>query len=238
MTEMTEFIEAGYTTWGSYGQYHRIMLILRNGKLIDPAKIYSRRGDQYELMIEDVKAEVIDKSSRKNSHIYVRVPKDKVLAIVEDGATSSGWKGFKLYGPGEIVGVVKEETREFPERNRKIKRVYLIYIYRNEDYQIEIELMRRLMEETEELLNRPRVLITDKTTTIEVSGDTYYLRDILKSWGFRWDPTRKVWYRQALTSTKLTEFMSELGAKAEIEFKDEHKEIATTDEFAQDWNKW
>jgi len=232
---MTEMVEAEYLTWGSYGQYHRIMLILRNKKLIDPAKLYSRRGDQYEVMIDDVKAEVIDKSSRKNRHIYVRVPREKVLAVVEDSATSSGWKGFRLYGPGEIVGVVKDEVRELPERNRKIKRVYLSYIYRNEDYQIEIELMRRLMEETEELLNRPRVLITDKTTTIEVSGDTYYLRDILKNWGFRWDQTRKVWYRQAFTSTKLKEFMNELGAKAEIEFKEERKEIATTDEFAQYW---
>jgi len=232
----SEFIEAVYTTWGSYGQYYRRLLILRNGQLIDPAAIYSRRGDSYKTNKFGVEVEILDSSSRKNKHIYVRVPREEVLAIVEDGATSSGWKGFTLYGPGEIVGIVSEETKEYPERNRRVMRAFILYVYRHEN--IEIELQRRLLEEKEELIGKPRVIVKDKTSEIEVLGDTYHIRDLLKSWGFRWDPVAKRWYRQSLSTNRLTEFLSALKEVAEVTFIEEKGGIATTDELAKDWNRW
>ena len=51
---------------------------------------------------------------------------------------------------------------------------------------------------------------------IEVSGATYYIRDVLKMLGFKWDPRRKVWWCDDCAINKLFEELARMGAIRKI----------------------
>jgi hypothetical protein len=46
-----------------------------------------------------------------------------------------------------------------------------------------------------------------------VSGDTYDIREELKRHGFKWDPQRKAWYTDRLSSLDVVEILRSLGVE-------------------------
>jgi len=45
--DAAQTIVAEYTTWGSYGQFFRRLVVLRDGRLVDPATMRTREARRY-----------------------------------------------------------------------------------------------------------------------------------------------------------------------------------------------
>jgi len=55
---------------------------------------------------------------------------------------------------------------------------------------------------------------------IIVSGDTYPIKEILKLYKLRWDPKRRVWYKDEMSEERLLEMIDILTVETVIFYKD------------------
>jgi len=182
-------VELYFGTYGSFGQFGKALAILKNGRMLDPERIKTSRGDRFKARYGDIEVEVVDRSSRKNRHVCVYVPSDAVLAVIKEHASSSGWKGYQLEGEGKIVGEVEEKT--FINGNKEVIVREKVYKYVNGDLVVELKRSRMGLETR--LLSKPRLIVTKSNGYLMVAGDTYHVKDQLKSLGFRWDSLKKQW---------------------------------------------
>ncbi|MEM4847749.1 MAG: hypothetical protein QW794_08340 [Thermosphaera sp.] len=187
----SEEIVLCYTTWGTYGQYSRDIAVLKSFEVIDAKKVADRteKGDSFTMKFGDVEVKVVDKSSRKNKHVYVHVPREAVLAVIHDGATSSGWKGFSVKGEGEVVGEV--ERREFVNGNKKVIEERKVYYYVYKDVKIKIHESKPTY--SAQLIAEPIVYVKKRGDKYVVTGDTFHVKEELKRQGGRWDWLEKAW---------------------------------------------
>jgi len=206
-----QHIEIKYTTWGSFGQFTNEYVVLRNGTVID-AKSLSRtvrRGDVIIKEINGVKVIVMDSSSRKNTHVTVQIPASEVLAVIEESKSSSGHKGFIVkYGGGEIIAEDEEKVWD-AGRIRYVKTVRKYY-YVNGDMKV---LIAEREVDFQKIKTKLVVSVIEEGNKVYVSGDTYDIKDKLKTYGFRWDPLRKAWYINNLSKNDVIEILKSLDVE-------------------------
>jgi len=114
-------IELEYITWGSYGQFDLRYAILRNYTVLNPIdlvrKLHLDRGEYTTITVnvdgKEYEIEVRNGSSRKNAKYYAKVPKEIVLAVIREGASSSRRDPPIVYwGEGDIDIVIETEKKE------------------------------------------------------------------------------------------------------------------------------
>jgi len=188
-----EFIEAHYGTWGTHGQYKNQVVILMSGRLIDPQRIKTRRGERLMLNIDGIQVVVEDHSSRKNIGRTIYVPKQYVIAIIEETKTTGGWKGFRVtFGEGEILTNVTEETEL--RGNKRLTVKYREYYYVNKDVKVKVLLRREKDEIVKiEYVDKPKIFVGKAFGKFIIWGDTYPIKELLKSHGFKFSPTARDW---------------------------------------------
>jgi len=71
---------------------------------------------------------------------------------------------------------------------------YNVIYYVNREKNMKIEVFRFKIDEKKELADKPRLYVRKSNNVIEVSGDTYHVKEKLKELKFRWDSARRVWY--------------------------------------------
>jgi len=211
-----EVVKVSYSTWGSFGQYGQEIIILRDGTVIEPRELASRygvsKGDRMSVNVGGVDVLIEDRSSRKNREIEVIVPAEHVLAIINDIRTSSGWKGFRVVrGPGEVVCVLDQDERIVD--NKKVVDVYKAYYYIHGP--IRAMIRREYGGRRTELTGKPRVQVHIEGGKIVVSGDTFQIRQILKSLRFRWSHVYRVWYIDA--QSEVEKIIEKIKEHAEVE---------------------
>lgn len=219
-----EVVEIGYGTWGSYGQYSRVMAILLDGTVVDPRRLIHllRRGDRVKKTItvngKEYTIEIVDNSSRKNTKIAVYVPREIVKAVIKDSASSSGWKGFSvLEGGGEVVAVDEERTEE----NGKYRVIRTVRVYYYVDGEFKVPIEEKELSWRKEAIGKPSATIMQVDNVTIVQGDTYQFREQLKQAGFAWDPILRAWYAfRSADSTKA--FLESLGFEVETKEPDSY----------------
>ena len=196
---MGEKIVLEYSTWGSFGQFARSVAVLVDGQLLDPSKtphgkglvvkkVINVGGREYEIVIES-------RDSNKNSHRYIEVPREIVLAVIKESKSSSGWKGFSIEGEGEIVA--EEKQQSWDNGRYRYTKIIREYYYVHKDKGIKIKLREQEVDFKKELIAKPQITIRVEGTIIRIKGDTYHIREHLKNLRYRWDPALGVWYYSA-----------------------------------------
>ena len=70
--------------------------------------------------------------------------------------------------------------------------------------------------------------MADKTYTVVASGNTFPIREDLKSWAFQWDQEKKVWKRDCVSEFERRCFEGERDDGSwdgvELEFEEEKRE--------------
>ena len=214
-------MELHYDTWGSYGQFSKSVAILRSGAVVDPERLARQvyRGQTKRVRVGDVEVLVVDRSSRKNRHVRVYVPRDAVLAVVRIRRSASKLKEPELLeGEGRIEEA--EEVREEETGRYRVRRTYRVWYYAGPGG-VRVPLHSVQVGYERELTGRPWVRISyhPGASLVIVTGDTYYVRDVLKSHGLRWDPGLRHWYTHAgpeLARRLARELEERAGAEVEL----------------------
>jgi len=188
--EIKAEIDVCYEPYGSYGQYFRQMAILKDGTIVDPKEMGIWRGKRLKC---------------------ATVRKDDVLAIINDSATSSGWKGFKVKeGKGKIV--VESEIRRWVEENKEFMQPFDHYYYVDQEAGVKILLRSIGGSKTFRFIGKPKVRIISLPEGLCVEGETYHIKDKIKALGAKWFPEKKCWL---FRNRKIP---AELADIAEIEY--------------------
>jgi len=161
-------IQLWYSPYGSYGQYVRQIAILKDGSVVDPSKV----------------------GISNKRHKYVIVKKSDVIAIIEDNATSSGWKGFKIKeGDGKIV--VEPELRKWVDGNKEFTQQFEHYYYVTQS--MKVHLATFAGPKNYRFVGKPRVRIIQLENGYGIMGETFEIKDKLKAMGAKWNPDKKCW---------------------------------------------
>jgi hypothetical protein len=165
-----EKIQLWYSPYGSHGQYIRQIAVLKDGTVVDPLKvgIASSKGRR-----------------------YVVVKRSDVIAIIEDNATSSGWKGYSVKeGKGKIVA--ESEFRKWIEGNKEFVQQLEHYYYVEENTKVRLATIAG--PKSYKLIGKPRVRIVPlENGSYGITGETYHIKDKLKTMGAKWNPDKKCW---------------------------------------------
>jgi hypothetical protein len=167
-----EKIQLWYNPYGSHGQYVRQIAVLKDGTVVDPLKVG------------------IASSKRRR---YVVVKRSDVIAIIEDNATSSGWKGFKVKeGNGKII--VENELKKWIEGNKEFVQQLEHYYYYYVEENMKVRLATIAGPKSYKLIGKPRVHIKRfEDGSYGIAGETFEIKDKLKMMGAKWNPDKKCW---------------------------------------------
>jgi hypothetical protein len=162
-------IQLWYSPYGSHGQYVRQIAVLKDGTVVDPSKIGI--------------------SSKR--HKYVIVKRSDVIAIIEDNATSSGWKGFKVKeGDGKIV--VEAELKKWIEGNKEFTQQLEHYYYVTQSMKVHLTTVSG--PKSYKLVGKPKVRVIQlENGSYGITGETFEIKDKLKAMGAKWNPDKKCW---------------------------------------------
>jgi len=225
------FFELEYDTWGSFGQYDLSYLILSNDKRIDPRKLANRvrKGTtvKSELNMDGFRVivEIENNSSRKNSHYTVRVlgiePTPEYVIYVGERRTSGNfYRDVKIYRDGkEYKAELLKEIRDVTKENGRY-----IYHYREHITYVQVGNRKHVIDVEKEfvgkdIIGKPHVTIVITDARIEATGDTYHVKDVLKSLGFRWNGLEKVWYKEETGENVVNMVVEKLKEIADVEVK-------------------
>ncbi len=182
-----------YKTWGSFGQYKREFVVLKNGKVLDPLKETAglERGQKLVKTIsidgKTYKITVENRDSRKNAHRFIYVPEEIVVAVIEESKSSRNIYAPRVTkGEGEVVSEVIEKEQEINGVKYVSKATVTYYV--NDKLGLKVVLKDNGDN------HRPRVIVHDCGDIVKVTGKTYDVKDVLKRHGFRWNPAEKCWY--------------------------------------------
>jgi hypothetical protein len=204
-------------TWGRC-QYGRVEII--HPTKLDLRGITTRRGE-HEVEIPGIgRIRYENRDSSKNLHRDVEITDVYVQFIVIRyyGARSCS-KGFdEVYLVKKVDGQVVVERLEQKEE-----------LVTAEDGKYRITLTRTYVEvggqkvivaeheiRREVCADKLTVRIKASNGKTYVNGDTYHIRDRLKQMRYRWDPERKMWYKDADISVVKRELES-IGVRVVVE---------------------
>ena len=140
----------------------------------------------------------------------VEFPREIVLAVIDKRELRV------VYGVGEVKRDIIYERVSYGyglETIRDCEKVYYVL----GDREI---VLRYVCRDEKALNNKPIVNVFIKKMSIglriEVNGQTYMVRDVLKMLGFKWDGERKIWYRDVENEMKIAPILDELREIANV----------------------
>jgi hypothetical protein len=170
VVEKADKIQLWYSPYGRFGQYVRQIAVLRDGTVVDPSRIGMRSG----------------------KHRYAVVKKNDVVAIIEDNATSSGWKGFTVKeGDGKII--METEIKKWIAGNKEFMQQFEHYYYvSNEGMKVLLDTIAGSKDYR--LVGKPKIrVIKLENGSYGITGDTFEIKDSLKAMGGKWNPDKRCW---------------------------------------------
>ena len=205
--EQIPILELVYRTWGSFGQFEKLIAILKNGEIIDPENyVNTRRGAV--IVKDDVRIE--NRSSSRNTYIHVYVSKEKVLAVIREVKTASNHKFIVVEGSGEVRQ--EENVEERIVGKFKYITTIIRYVYVYDDVRVTIRENRIANKEKVSL----RIEMRKNENVYELTGDTFEVKELIKSHNGKWDAKRKVWIVSELDIDSLVENLKTRGVEVVI----------------------
>ena len=198
-------------TWGScrYG-YLEILYPQK----IDVVKVTNRQGD-YIVDLGAVVLKVKNYDSRKNLHRDIEIVEVREPIVVKYYGNASCSRSFL-----ELWVIDRNGARQISKdeiRSRIITKENGKYRYEIQQFYIEFSGRELIVDEIvlkkEIIPEKAGIVARVRGTRIEVSGDTYHVRDILKQLKFRWDYRNKVWYNDCADDDDVGYTIMELEAQ-------------------------
>ena len=162
--------------------------VLRDGTVIDPRNLPGPEPRGVNVVKDGF-----------DNIVAVSVPKDEVL-IVYRVSEQPGSSKYYIEVVGSDVTDVRVKWRvEAEEVNEGYKIVKKYYdskyaeIVLKDGRTIEALVDRKPVKTETVMLGKPRVYMVKDGDVIEAFGDTFYLKDLLRELGFRWDTTKRRW---------------------------------------------
>jgi hypothetical protein len=177
---------------------------------------YTNKQGEHVVDLGLLKIKYWNHDSRKNLHRDIEILEVREPIVIRNYGASSCSKRFDevyiITPPNNIRKLAPEEVKEelVTEENGKHRYKVLVRY-------IEVNGTRVIVEKTvmekEPILQKLEIKAKVSENTIEVYGDTYHVREILKEMKFKWDPTRKVWYTSCSNNDVLQELEARLREK-------------------------
>lgn len=141
--------------------------------------------------------------SRKNMHRSVEIEPKTRIVVRYHGARSCNPKSrfdeVYLLEPGKEPALLEVRSEVVTAENGR-------YIVEKRVDYVVVDGRKLVVNEVELSKRKAKLVLYVKRVNgvVEVCGDTYNVKDILKQHGFRWDATRKVWVGKELPSFSAT----------------------------------
>ena len=184
------------------------LAILRDGSVIDPRALPNPRPQDIEV-IEDEFGNVVN----------VSIPRDKVLVVYHVSVQPNSTKYYVEIVSSDVVDVKVKSRKEIEEVNEGYKIVtrhydtkYIEIVLRDNNV-VEVVVDKKQVKAETTMIGKPRVYVLVDEDMIEVFGDTFYLKDLFRSLGFKWDTTKKRWVLKGGDTNTIIE---KIKASAEV----------------------
>ncbi len=168
----------------------------------------ARSNTRYQFEYADLVTECYDSNKNINRYITV-IPKTAVVVRVHGSVSCShSVDELVLLEPGKPPRLIEKlsETREVVNGKYRILRQVEYIVVNNE----KIVISERDIEKTKIKLEAK---ISEKDGKIYVTGDTYDIKEELKSHGFKWDPVLKAWWTDKLSREEVASLLRELNVE-------------------------
>lgn len=187
-------------SWGSLaGKVWVDFVISTDGKIIDMSKVsFPSRGKEEEAIIDGIKMRLVNNdSSRNRERIAYIEDEDKVRAII------------RVRFSREIFGISSDGVR-MGAAPSDAEVVYGDAEARAFSWGVVVQI------DGKEIIlvgKRPKVQVEVKGGKIIVSGDTYPIKEELKTMKARWDPQAKAWVLQGDAEEIRKKLVEKLGVE-------------------------
>jgi hypothetical protein len=194
-------------TWGRF-RYGDLEVIYP--RKISLAKLTNRRGENV-LETDLFTVKYRNNDSNRNLDREVEFTSVKQSLLVRYRGARSATKRFdEVYlimqdGDKVIAQQLEIKERTFEAEVGKYKVTYLEKYVEFEGNEIRLETVRI---GSEVIKSKLTVRIYRENGKVIASGDTYNVKEILKSLGFKWDPMKKVWYNDKADATEVKAVLS------------------------------
>ena len=182
--------------------------VLRDGTVIDPRNLPGPEPRGVNVVKDGF-----------GNIIAISVPKDEVL-IVYHVSVQPGSSKYYIEVIGSNVANVRVksrvETEEVNEGYKIVKKYYdskYAEIVLKDGRTIEAPVDRKLAKTETVMLGKPRVYMVKDGDVIEAFGDTFYLKDLFRELGFRWDTTKRRW---VLRGGNIAEVVEKIKQQADV----------------------
>ena len=184
------------------------LAILRDGSVIDPRTLPNPRPQDIEVM-EDEFGNVVS----------VSIPRDKVLVVYHVSVQPNSSKYYVEVISNDVIDVKVKSRKEIEEVNEGYKIVTRYYdskyveIVLRDNNVVEALVDKKQVKTETTMIGRPRVYVLVDDGMIEVFGDTFYLKDMFRGLGFKWDVSKKRW---VLKGGDIDTIIEKLKTSAEV----------------------
>jgi hypothetical protein len=199
----------------TYGSCRHSEVVVLYPEKIDLKKFTSRRG-VHEVDLGIIKIRYNNYDSNKNLHRDIEIIEVRQPIVIRKYGASSCSKRFDevyiLLPPNVVKKLTAEEVKEelVVEENEKYRYKVLVRYVEVDGTKVVVE---KTVMEKEPILQKLEIKAKVNGDTIEVYGDTYHVREILKEMKFKWDFTRKVWYIKCSNDDDVGYTLLELEAR-------------------------
>mgnify|MGYP001770648349 CR=1 FL=1 len=184
------------------------LAILRDGSIIDPRALPNPRPQDIEVM-EDEFGNVVN----------VTIPRDKVLVVYHVSIQPNSTKYYVEIVSNDVIDVKVKSRKEIEEVNEGYKIVTRYYdakyieIVLRDNNVVEALVDKKQVKAETTMIGKPRVYVLVDEGMIEAFGDTFYLKDLFRGLGFKWDISKKRW---VLKGGDVNTIIEKLKANAEV----------------------
>ena len=165
------------------------LAVLRDGSVIDPRALPDPMPQDIEVVEDDF-----------GNIISVSVPKDKVLVVYHASVQPNSSKYYVEVVSNDVADVKVKTRKEVEEENEGYKIVTRYYdskyveIVLRDNSVIKALVDKKQVKTETTMIGKPRVyVVMVDDGVVEAFGDTFYLKDLLRGLGFKWDTTKKRW---------------------------------------------
>jgi len=201
-------------TWGSC---RRSTVDIVHPRRVDLVRL-SRGHGEHRVDLGFAVLYIVNSDSSSNMHRYItfeEVREDTLVYVFHSPSCNPGRKVRRAYllRPDGSATDIEVKVRTAEEDTGIKRRTYEVYY--TEYNGMEVELERKPVSE-EVVMERLTVKIKRANGKVIVEGDTYHVKEVLKDYGFRWDPNAKAWYRESADTSSIVAALRSHGVNVEV----------------------
>jgi len=208
-------LELELFTWGSC-KHGRASIIWP--RVLDLVRVTGSPG-RHVAELEEAIIEYENHDSRRNIHrrVFIRAKRPIIVRHYGSGSCNpnSAFDYVYLVTPDSITELeVREGSASFEEYGGKEVVTYLVrYVSAPDGSNVVLDRVQVLERRVNYDRLQVRVHVDGGNAIVE--GDTYYVRDVLRKYGFKWDGDRRAWVGGAGSVTGILNEVRALGIRVE-----------------------